>query len=287
MTADFFASDEYKDLTVYKELLKIEDSSEFKKILTSLIEHEQDHFEFWKSLSGQKDFNVNPLTIWFFKNTRKILGLTFTVRLLEKHEKEAIKHYREFLKTAKGEIKKKVEEILNNELEDEKWLISQIKEEQVEFLSSIILGLNDGLIELTGALVGFSFAFASQSLVALTGLITGIAASMSMASSAYMQARHEEGKDAKKSGLYTGLSYITVVLLLVSPFFIFSNIYSALIAMFSIVMVIILAISYYSATLFNRSFKKQFSEMFIFSIVVAIVAFLIGVLFKNFTGIAV
>lgn len=287
MNATDFAKDEYKDLIVYKELLKIETSAEFKKILTSLIKHEQEHFEFWKNLSEQKDFSVSPFTIWFFKNTRKLLGLTFTARLLEKHEKEAILNYQEFLKTAQGDTKKKVEEILDNEIEDEKWLISQIKEEQVEFLSSIILGLNDGLIELTGALVGFSFAFANHGLVALTGLITGIAASMSMAASAYMQARHEEGKDAKKAGIYTGISYITVVLLLITPFFIFNNIYHALFTMFSIVITIILAISYYSATLFDRSFKKQFGEMFIFSVVVALVSFGIGLLFRNLTGISI
>lgn len=287
MNAADFASDEYKDLTIYKELLKIEDLSEFKKILTSLIEHEQDHFEFWKGLSEQKEFSINPLVIWFYKITRKVLGFTFTAKLLEKHEKEAIKHYSEYLKTAKGGVKFKVEKILKHELEDEKWLIAQIKEEQVDFLSSIVLGLNDGLIELTGALVGFSFAFANHTLVALTGLITGIAASMSMASSAYMQARHEEGKDAKKSGIYTGLSYITVVILLVVPFFIFSNIFLALTVMFTTVIIIILAISYYSSTLFDRSFKRQFSEMFMFSVVVALISLGIGLLFRQLTGISV
>ncbi len=280
-----FARDEYKDLTIYKELVKSETSPEFKKILNSLIKHEQDHFEFWKGLSEQKEFSINPLTVWFYKFTRKVLGLTFTAKLLEKHEKEAIEHYREFLKTAQGDVKKKVKKILEHELDDEKLLIAQIEEPQVEFISSIILGLNDGLIELTGVLVGFSFAFTNHNLVALTGLITGIAASMSMASSAYMQARHEEGKDAIKAGVFTGVSYLIVVLLLIFPFFITANLYLALPIMIIIVLLIIISISYYTAILFDRKFVSQFLEMFIFSIVVATIAALIGFLFKNLTGI--
>lgn len=284
MNADDFAYDEYKDLTVYQQLAKDEKNKEFKKILDALIEHEQDHYNFWLTLSTKKRFTIKNIEIWFYKFIRKFLGLTFTAKLLEGHEKEAIAHYREFLKTAKGETKKKVEHILADELEDEKWLISRIKEEQVEFISSIILGLNDGLIELTGALVGFSFAFANHSLVALSGLITGIAASMSMASSAYMQARHEEGKDARKSGIYTGVSYITVVLFLVTPFLLLANIYLSLIIMFAVVAVILFAISYYTSVLFDRQFKNQFGEMFSFSVAVAIISFGIGMLFKSLTG---
>lgn len=287
MNPEDFAYDEFKDLAVYKELLKIETSKDFRDILKSLIEHEENHYNFWLLLSSKKNFSVNKFEVWFYKIIRKILGLTFTAKLLELHEKDSINEYKQFLKVAPKQLQQEIEKIIEHEEEDERKIIAQIKEGQVEFMSSIILGLNDGLIELTGALVGFSFAFVNHNMVALTGLITGIAASMSMAASSYMQARHEEGKDAKKSATYTGISYITVVLILVSPFLIFSNIYMSLGLMFIFIVLILVSISYYTSVLFDRKFTSQFLEMFMFSMIVAFVSFLIGFSLKNITGITV
>ena len=67
-----------------------------------------------------------------------------------------------------------------------------IQEERLEYVGSIVLGLNDALVELTGALAGYTFAFQNTRLIALTGLITGIAASLSMASSEFLAHRAEE-----------------------------------------------------------------------------------------------
>ncbi len=156
-----------------------------------------------------------------------------------------------------------------------------------EYISSIVLGTNDALIELTGVLVGLSFALQQLKLVALTGLVTGVAAALSMAASAYMQARHEDGKDAKLAGTYTGISYLAVVLLLVAPFFIFGDVFSALVLTLIIALVIIAVISYSTARLFGRNFAKQFGEMFVFSLGVATISFVIGLGFRSLFGITI
>ena len=53
----------------------------------------------------------------------------------------------------------------------------------------MVLGLNDALVELTGTLAGLTFALANARLVALAGIITGIAATLSMAASNYLAER--------------------------------------------------------------------------------------------------
>ena len=84
-------------------------------------------------------------------------------------------------------------------------MIDQIREEKVEFIGSVVLGLNDALIELTGALLGFSFMFSDHWLVSRRGRRDGISAGLSMSSSAYIQARHEPGKNPRKAAtLYGG-----------------------------------------------------------------------------------
>ncbi len=154
-------------------------------------------------------------------------------------------------------------------------------------LSNIALGANDALIELTGALTGFSFALGSTELVAAAGLITGVAASLSMAASAFLQAEFEDGKTPRAAALYTGVSYLLVVGVLVAPFLFLQSVFAALALMFMVALAIIVAASFYTAILFGRSFLRQLGTMLLFSLGVAAIAFALGLAFRSLTGVAV
>lgn len=280
---DYFAFNQYRDYIIYKELAKIESDLEFKSVLESLIEQEYRDYSFWLQFSQKKRFSISAIDILRFKLIRKVLGLTFAVKFLEGRERNMINAYSDFLNTVGDEkIKNGIIQIIEREREHEKKFIGQIKEERVEFLGNVVLGLNDGLIELSGALIGFSFAFFHPLFVALSGLIVGFSASLSMASSAYMQARHEEGKEPLKAALYTGLAYLVVVVALVAPFFIFSQIVFALISMAAFIVFIIVSLSFYSSVLLERPFFKQVIEMSTLSVGVAIATFAIGLIVRQF-----
>jgi len=288
MTADYFAYKQYFDYVVYKELARIERNREFRASLEQLMAQELQDFEFWQARSVQKDFRVSPFRVWLFKSMRKVLGLTFTAKFLEGRERGMIDKYSKYLNSiADIKERKGIEEIIKHEQFHEKKFISQVKEEKVEFMSSIVLGINDGLIELTGALVGFSFALQNHKLVALTGLITGVSASLSMAASSYMQAKHEVGKDPRKAGLYTGISYIVVVIILVAPFLLMNNVFAAIGVMLALVLGIITALSFYASVLFDFDFKSHLGQMVLFSLGVAVIAFGIGYSFRSLSGVEV
>ncbi len=259
-----------------------------KETLQKFSEHEKNDYKFWKTFSSKKEFTVSPITIYFLKILRKILGLTFLVKYLEKQEKELISRYTDFLSRVHDKVlKAKIKEAIAHETKHETELIGQIKEERVEFISSIILGINDGLIELTGALVGFSFALQNHFFIALTGLITGIAASLSMASSAYMQAQYEEGKNAKKAAFYTGAAYIIIVLLLVLPFLITDSISISLALLVGFVLIIIGTISFFTSVIFERSFKRQCVQMILFTLGTAAITFFIGLALRIWLGLEI
>lgn len=287
MNADYFAYTQYKDYIIYKALAKREDESEFKRILGELIEHEREDFEFWRDRSSRKEYSVSPLLVQMFVLVRTVFGLTFTARFLEGRERKMIARYHAYLETIKDEAEReRIHEIIKHERYHEARMIEQVKEERVEFMSNIVLGMNDGLIELTGALVGFAFALQNHVLVAFTGLITGVSASFSMAASAYMQARHEpdDSKSPWKAAVYTGISYLVVVLLLVAPYFVFTSPFVALGAMFAVVLAIVASVSFYSSVLFSRPFFTQFSEMAVASIGVAALAFVLGTAVRMYIG---
>jgi len=68
--------------------------------------------------------------------------------------------------------------IVANEEKHELELIALIDEERLKYIGSVVLGLNDALIEFTGTLAGLTFALRNTQIIAVAGLIMGIAASL-------------------------------------------------------------------------------------------------------------
>ncbi len=130
------------------------------------------------------------------------------------------------------EIAKRIPEaksIADDEIVHEKMLIDMIDEERIGYIGSMVLGLNDALVELTGALAGLSFAIQNTRIIGFIGLITGISAAMSMSASEYLSKKSEKGKKSPlKASFYTGIAYILTVLMLVLPYFLIEKYYFAL-----------------------------------------------------------
>ena len=178
-----------------------------------------------------------------------------------------------------------MDEIIVDEERHETELIDMLDEERLKYVGSIVLGLNDALVELTGALAGFTIAFQDTKLIGLTGLITGISASFSMAASEYLATRHEGGEDAVKSSLYTGVAYVFTVIFLILPFTVITNPFVALGTTMGIAVMIIWGFNFYIAVAKGYNFKVRFIEMSAISLGVATLSFLIGILIKKFIGI--
>ncbi len=286
MNASYFARRQYRDYCVYKALAKTEPEESFRVMIEKVTRYEHEDFLFWRNLSSQKKFGVSKLLIWYFCFLRKVFGLIFTIKILQRRAQETAELYKKYLaRNRDGDVRRHVEQMIEHEALHEDELVAELKEDRVTFLSSIVLGLNDGLVELTGALVGFSFALEDHILIAEAGFITGVAASLSMASSAYMQARYDKDKDPKKAGIYTGAAYIVVVLMLIAPFFIFREVFVSLAVMFGVAFFIINAMSLFGAVLLERNFLRQAGELFAASIGVGTAAFIIGMLFRLFSGV--
>jgi VIT1/CCC1 family predicted Fe2+/Mn2+ transporter len=177
-------------------------------------------------------------------------------------------------------------EIAREEDKHEEELIWMIEEERLSYVGSIILGLNDALVELSGSLAGFTLALQDSHLVAMVGLITGIAASLSMGSTSYLTNKSERnGRSPLKSALYTGIAYIFTVLFLVFPYLIFTNVLIALAVMILDAIIIIMAFNFYISVAQDLPFWKRFSEMALLSLGISAISFGIGILMRAFFGI--
>ena len=252
------------------------------EVLRRIGEDEKRHASIWERYTGKK---IEPVLwkVWFFTLLAAVLGITFAIKLLEKGEEHAEKNYA-LVETAIPEAGR----ILREETEHEEELTSLIDEERLQYTSSMILGLNDALVELTGALAGFTFALGNGRVVALAGTITGIAAALSMSASEYLSQKSEEGdRKPLKAALYTGIAYLFTVVVLVAPYVIFTSPFAALGVMLLNGVGVILFFTFFMSVVRDVPFRKSFFEMLFISLGVAGVSFFIGFLARLFLDVDV
>lgn len=272
---------ELTESVIYQEIARFAKGEENKKTLERLAREERAHYEIWKSYTGE-ELQPEKLKVLKYKLLARVFGFTFAVKLMENGEGHAQDTYDQLA----GDVPESVA-IRQQEEEHEKALLDMLDEERLQYVGSMVLGLNDALVELTGSLAGFTFAMQNTRLIALSGLIIGISATFSMASSEFLAARSEGRTDALKSCTYTGIAYLITVILLILPYLLFSTaqFIPALVCMLLTVILIIAGFTYYTSVAQDQPFKSRFVEMAGISISVAVISFVVGVLAKQLLGV--
>lgn len=272
---------ELTESEIYAKIAKFAKGEENRKTLLRLAQEEKAHYEIWKKYTN-RELKPQKFKVFWFVLLARLLGFTFAVKLMERGEKGAQGEY-ELLAQEVAESAA----IRQQEEEHEQALLGMLDEESLRYVGSMVLGLNDALVELTGSLAGFAFALQNNRLIALSGLIVGISATFSMASSEFLAARSEGRSDALKSCSYTGIAYLLTVVALIAPYLIFPEtqyIY-AMVCMLAVVVLVIAGFTYYIGVATDQPFGARFLEMALISIGVAVVSFVVGILAKKFLGV--
>ena len=272
---------ELTESVIYEKIAKFAKGEENKKTLMRLSREEFAHYEIWKRYTGE-EMKPNKGKVFWYTTMARIFGFTFAVKLMERGEENAQEEYQ----ILAAEVEES-QSIRQQEEEHEQALLAMLDEERLQYVGSMVLGLNDALVELTGSLAGFTFAMQDTRLIALSGLIIGISATFSMASSEFLAARSEGRTDALKSCSYTGIAYLITVVLLVLPYLLLgTNQYLLALALMLVTVVLIIAgFTYYTSVAMDQPFKSRFVEMAGISIGVAVVSFFVGVLAKQILGV--
>lgn len=272
---------EIAEHVIYGRLSAITKDAKNRKILESISAQELSHYNFWKKFTSM-DVGPSRLKVLFYCFAAKFLGINFGLRLMERTEKSIQIGYKELEK-----IHPNVKDILEEEGAHEDKLLRLLDKEELTYTGSVILGLNDALVELTGALAGLTLALKETKIIAIAGLISGVAASLSMAGSEYLSTKEEGIKKPIKASLYTGIAYVFVVFFLILPYFIFKNPLISLTTTIIIALLIILIFNFYISIAKNMPFKKRALEMIAISLGVAALSFLIGLLARKFLNVGI
>ncbi len=280
-----YQKDEMTNYQLYKKVANLIKDPHNSAVMREMADTELRHYEFWKAVS-KKDVKPDTLKIHFLLALVRLLGLTFSIKLLEKGEAAGAKEYAQFDSVIPGAAQLGKEE---EEHEDE--LAGMLKEDFLSYVGSIVLGLNDALVELTGTLAGLTFALQSGQLVAVSGLITGIAAAFSMAASEFLSARADNDAKAGRSALYTGAAYLITVILLILPYLLVpqegNGIFISLAITLLIAILIILCFNFYVSVAKDLPFKQRFLEMLGISMGVSALSFVVGLIVRNVFGIEI
>lgn len=274
-----FQKAEVTEHFIYKGLSAIEGGKN-KEVLERISQDELRHYNTWKEYTRAEP-QPDRLKISLYTLIARLLGVTFAIKLMEKGEERAQAAYANTL----GDLPE-AKAVIAEENQHEKELIDMIDEEKLNYTGSMVLGLSDALVELTGTVAGLTFALQNTSMVGLAALVTGIAASLSMASSEYLSQKSEAGsKSPLKASLYTGAAYIVTVILLVSPYFVVSDFRISLALSLSAAILIIVLFAFFVSVTKDQPFRRRFAEMMGITFGVAAISFVIGLALRALLGV--
>ena len=278
---------EATEAEVYRRLARMQKDPVNRSILEGISLEEERHEAVIENMTGEKvraDMGKVRRQIML----ARLFGFTFSVKMMEATEKDVAAEYREL----------GLDDIAEEEEAHEENMIGMLDEERLRYSGSVVLGMSDALVELTGALAGLTFALQSLNLVALAGLVTGIAAAFSMGASEYLSSRAEKkNESAVRAAFFTWISYLITVLLLVSPYLLltaespdFHGLephVQALLYTFAIGLLIVAVFNFYVSIVEEVSFSSRFMEMAGILGVVSLISYGIGILLRGMLGVEV
>lgn len=274
-------ADELTDFIIYKRLSETETDVKLVKTFSHLAEMEHGHYEFWGKYCDREASRPHMRKYYAFMLLRRIFGASFAIKYLEGSETRAIKKYESMRKLIPEGDARAFESMIEDEVKHEHLFAKHIAGSYVKYVSFVVLGLADALVEIAGIHAGSLGLYTSTELTGLAGIIAGAAAAISMASAAYAQAKQGFEGSPKMAALYTGASYYASAILLALPYFLTHTMLTAIVSSLAVGMVIIAFASWYNSIMTGSEFRRNFLELAGIMLAATVVLFAFGFVIKS------
>jgi VIT1/CCC1 family predicted Fe2+/Mn2+ transporter len=198
MAKTFYAAEVCDHLTYTALAQQIKEEPARRNIMR-IAGMERRHADFWQEMliahhETLPQADVNKARLGLMRLLRVFINPALLVSLLELGEAGAMRRYLDFYSRAPLEDtdKARLKNIILDEVEHEMFFKQMAQSLGVSNLRDFVLGMNDGLVEILGAVAGLSAVYPSNPLiVAVTGLIVGIAGALSMGIGAFISVRSQ------------------------------------------------------------------------------------------------
>ncbi|NIV75605.1 MAG: rubrerythrin family protein [Gammaproteobacteria bacterium] len=212
--AQGFYRDEVNDHATYKRLAEHTKDPRLRGEILRVARMERGHASFWRSVVESRgkaisEPGINRMRLAFLRLLQTVTGPGVLVSTLELGEAGAFKRYHHFLKRAPldEQEKSRLQRIILDELEHERLFRRESATLGSVRVRDFVLGMNDGLVEILGAVTGLSAVYAGRPIiVGVSGLVVGIAGAASMGIGAFVSVRSqrqiERAEKARMEVLY-------------------------------------------------------------------------------------
>jgi VIT1/CCC1 family predicted Fe2+/Mn2+ transporter len=303
--------DEIFDLALYEALRKVA-RGRLRDILDELVRVETGHVAFWQQFFGLQDLAAldlgRRLKLRLLIAACRLLGDGAIHVVLEAIEVHGVRKYLRVWKRYEGDpLGSAVRGILEDEFKHEDMLVSGEAERRIspEKVRNVFLGLNDGLVEILGAVSGFFAAFGDAAMVLAAGLTVAVAGALSMAAGAYIatgsEAEVRTTEDERRrflgeavasgspesplaSAVVVGLGYLAGALVPVLPVLFGARSVLPTVVAAGVVIVVVSAIV---AFLSGMDVRRRIAQNLGITGVAVVVTYAIGLLAKATLGVSV
>ncbi len=310
----------------YEYLAKRVSDNILSEKLRELASMEASHTNFWEDFL--KTRNLRPRTSKFrklasltlLKFTYRVFGLGFVIKLLEHSEVSSINEYLSLFES--DYLSNHEKQLLIKIIKDETLHEAVLGEEEkpyktfLDHVREIVLGMNDGLVEVLSVSAGLAGTFLSPLYVFAGGILVGVGGALSMGIGAYVSSKtstqitdekirrskllskvryaysdkdagaetvgegvlddEEVRKDPKKAGLYTGLSYFVGSLVPLLPYVLFIPPPISVITSFISSAIALGLTGFVISVLGGLNIKRKILELLSLSMTAATVTYFIG-----------
>ncbi len=285
---DEAARREHYHSQVYGALARVERNPFSKRLLEELAAVESGSASFWRSLGKKYGVRIGsqgraPHRILWLHFLRRVLGLRFVLKVLEYGEskKEArLEGSSAFL--GKAEHSKIRRFIDAEEAHEERLSMSLFgKDRGMHNIRDIIFGMNDGLVEVLAAAVGFGTFLKTPGLVFLAGIIVAVSGTLSMGGGAYIATDYENkvrgsGESSALSAWYVGIFYIIGAIFPLLPFAAGLSGAVGVAAAIILTSIVLACTAAFIAVISNKSISRNIGKTLAISLGAAAVTILIG-----------
>ena len=272
-------SDEFNDFTLYDRLSKtVDENGSYATALRQLSATEHRHYEFWRKYVPDEKPKLATAKLYWTLFLRRVLGLTFATRYLDRHESKVVKEYQDLANHIPESDKKEFDEMVADEREHEKEFSKMVESRAVQYISFVVLGLADALVEISGIHAGSLGLYSRTEFAGLAGIVAGGAASIAMASAAFAQAKQGFPGSPRIAAVYTGVSYFVCAIFLATPYFLTSVMTYALGSSLTVAVILLAITTYYSVVIAIKPFARDFLEILVILLVATVALYALGYL---------
>jgi vacuolar iron transporter family protein len=283
------ATNEMTDYTTYKRLASSEKSQSNREMFEKLSAMEHKHYELWKRYCPQGTKEVGPKkgTVSLVLFLRRLFGASFAIKFLERREKSTVAKYEALKSSVPAEDQAEFQSMIEDEKGHETAFAEVVAGTYVKYISFIVLGLADALVEIAGIHAGSLGIYKSTELTGLAGIVAGAAASLAMASAAFAQAKQGFEGSPGLAAAYTGGSYFVAAVLLALPYFLTKTMVFAITSSVLIGLVIIAFVTWYNSIIVGSRFVREFSELAGVMLGATVALYVFGTVVRTVFGISI